>query len=326
MSNRPYRPPVFVPLENEEDAEPMALLGSSARPKSGDGGQGRGGGGGAATSTSSSLREASGGAATSTIPGLPDPPQRWVSGICACCDDLDSCCLGCWCPCVLFGRNVAALSDKPWVGPCVLYCLMDVLIRLVGLKLAGACGWYFLSFGSCYTFSQRRKLRTKYNLQEGPCMDPCTHYWCPWCAVCQEYREIRERSTNQFVLLKTDISAPVPQTMERHPSPGLGSVLGLPVATEPSSSANHQHHRTVNRRSLPELSPLETVALLPLSSGSSAAADAKLMLQEYERLELAAGAESGGPAGTGGGGGSGGRSEEEGVSTSSGAKRGVDLQ
>ena len=104
-------------------------------------------------------------------------------------------------------------------------------------------------FAACYACGYRKALRTKYNLQvgsiyaffeflipkkerkkdrsylyvvvycdvvqEAPCGDLITHLCCHLCAVCQEYREIRERSVdiNPNANL-VEVTAPEVQTMD----------------------------------------------------------------------------------------------------------------
>ncbi|MBA0873196.1 hypothetical protein Goshw_028976 [Gossypium schwendimanii] len=107
---------------------------------------------------------------------LPSSPQsqsvQWSSGICACCDDMQSC----------------------------FY-----------LALPG-----FGCFISCYACGYRRALRSRYNLQEAPCGDFATHFFCHLCAICQEYREIRERAEDPKPpdLNLAVVTAPDVQTME----------------------------------------------------------------------------------------------------------------
>ncbi|KAJ1623736.1 hypothetical protein T492DRAFT_1052852 [Pavlovales sp. CCMP2436] len=48
--------------------------------------------------------------------------KGWSSGTCACCSEIDSLCLACWCPCIQFGHNVerAFISQRGrccrWAG------------------------------------------------------------------------------------------------------------------------------------------------------------------------------------------------------------------
>ncbi|OMO89927.1 hypothetical protein COLO4_19506 [Corchorus olitorius] len=50
---------------------------------------------------------------------------------------------------------------------------------------------------------------------EAPCGDFATHFFCHLCAICQEYREIRERAADSEPPdLKIVVTAPPIQTME----------------------------------------------------------------------------------------------------------------
>lgn len=53
-------------------------------------------------------------------------------------------------------------------------------------------------------------------MQEAPCGDFVSHFFCHLCAICQEYREIRERSgnANSPDLRLAVVTAPPTQTME----------------------------------------------------------------------------------------------------------------
>lgn len=53
------------------------------------------------------------------------------------------------------------------------------------LSLSGLACLY-----SCY---YRSKLRAQYDLPEAPCMDCLVHFCCETCALCQEYRELKNR-------------------------------------------------------------------------------------------------------------------------------------
>uniref|UniRef100_A0A1J3GCJ0 Protein PLANT CADMIUM RESISTANCE 10 n=1 Tax=Noccaea caerulescens TaxID=107243 RepID=A0A1J3GCJ0_NOCCA len=144
-------------------------------------------------------------------------PKQWSSGICACFDDMQSCCIGLFCPCYMFGKNAELLGSGTFAGPCVTHCISWALVNTlccfatngVLLGLPGC-------FVSCYACGYRRSLRAKYNLQEAPCGDFVTHFFCHLCAICQEYREIRERSSgsNPPDLKMAITNAPLAQTME----------------------------------------------------------------------------------------------------------------
>ncbi|XVF00410.1 hypothetical protein REPUB_Repub03eG0283400 [Reevesia pubescens] len=149
------------------------------------------------------------------------PPQsqsvQWSSGICACCDDMQSCCIGVFFPCFLFGKNAQYLGSGTLLGSCLTHFILwafintlcCVLTQGLLLPLPGC-------FVSCYACGYRRALRSTYNLQEAPCGDFVTHFFCHLCAICQEYREIRDRAGDSKPpdLMLAVVTAPAVQTME----------------------------------------------------------------------------------------------------------------
>ncbi|OWM78857.1 protein PLANT CADMIUM RESISTANCE 10 [Punica granatum] len=144
-------------------------------------------------------------------------PTRWSSGICACFDDMQSCCVGLFCPCYLFGKNAEFLGSGTYMGSCTTHFLLWSLVNTICCL---ATDGLFLGlpgcFVACYACGYRRTLRSKYNLEEAPCGDFVTHFFCHLCALCQEYREIRERAgdSNSPDLTLTVVTAPSVQTME----------------------------------------------------------------------------------------------------------------
>ncbi|KAK9715812.1 hypothetical protein RND81_06G191100 [Saponaria officinalis] len=149
-----------------------------------------------------------------------DRPLQWSSGICACCDDMQSCFIGLFCPCYLFAKNAEFLGSGTLVGPCVTHCMLWALVNGICCLLTEGVLWGLPGcFVSCYACNYRKNLRTRYNLQEAPCGDFTTHFFCHLCALCQEYREIRERSEdpNSAGLKLTTVTAPTVQKMEHAP-------------------------------------------------------------------------------------------------------------
>ncbi|KAH7284747.1 hypothetical protein KP509_34G068700 [Ceratopteris richardii] len=141
-------------------------------------------------------------------------PQPWSTGICACFNDMKSCCLGLWCPCILFGRNVEVLEGRPWTGPCLMHALLLSVAAGIGYSLThGTLLGLLVSCVPCYACGYRKILRTKYNLEDAPCGDFLTHLCCHQCALCQEYREIYDKlnTDSEFSLVP-----PSSQTMEGH--------------------------------------------------------------------------------------------------------------
>ncbi|KAG6671465.1 hypothetical protein I3842_16G004500 [Carya illinoinensis] len=104
-------------------------------------------------------------------------PVPWSSGLCDCCDDVSSCCLTCWCPCVAFGR-IAEIVDRGSTSCGVSGALYTLILCVTGCSCLYSCFY-------------RSKLRGQYFLEESPCTDCCVHCFCQECALCQEYRELK---------------------------------------------------------------------------------------------------------------------------------------
>ncbi|XP_039172198.1 cell number regulator 2-like [Eucalyptus grandis] len=108
--------------------------------------------------------------------------QPWSTGLCGCFDDIKSCCLTCWCPCVTFGR-ISEIVDKGATS-CVSNGAIFALIYHLNT-------WAYL-----YSFSYRTRLRRELGLKQDPCHDCLVHCFCMRCALCQEYRELKSRGFN----------------------------------------------------------------------------------------------------------------------------------
>nr|XP_010932616.2 uncharacterized protein LOC105053222 [Elaeis guineensis] len=109
----------------------------------------------------------------------------WSTGLCDCCEDVGSCCLTCFCPCVAFGR-IAEIVDKGSTSCPTGGMLYFLLMLVVGH------GWIY----SCF---YRTKLRQEYSLQKKPCNDCLVHCCCEGLALCQEYRELQRRGFDMTI-------------------------------------------------------------------------------------------------------------------------------
>ncbi|KAG7574438.1 PLAC8 motif-containing protein [Arabidopsis suecica] len=125
--------------------------------------------------------------------------------------------VGLFCPCYIFGKNAELLGSGTFAGPCLTHCISWALVNTICCfatngALLGLPG----CFVSCYACGYRKSLRAKYNLQEAPCGDFVTHFFCHLCAICQEYREIREHSSGSYPpdMKMAITNAPSAQTME----------------------------------------------------------------------------------------------------------------
>ncbi|XP_022152000.1 protein PLANT CADMIUM RESISTANCE 10 isoform X1 [Momordica charantia] len=146
-----------------------------------------------------------------------DGLTQWSSGICACFDDTQSCFIGLFCPCFLFGKNAEVLGSRTMFGSCATHFILWALTNAVCCLLTDGVLWNVPGcFVACYACGYRKELRSKYNLPEAPCGDFVTHFFCHLCAICQEYREIRERAggSGSHDLNLAVVTPPTTQTME----------------------------------------------------------------------------------------------------------------
>jgi len=102
--------------------------------------------------------------------------REWSTSICDCCIKPGNCLMGLLCPCVLYGKNVENISNGQSSCCCNALCCCII-----------PCSAFLRS-------PVRRQIRNKYNLQQEPCNDLCVSLFCPMCALCQESRELENRS------------------------------------------------------------------------------------------------------------------------------------
>ncbi|XP_062177681.1 cell number regulator 2-like [Alnus glutinosa] len=112
-------------------------------------------------------------------------PGRWSTGLCHCCDDPANCLITCFCPCITFGQiaDIVGRGSSPCALSCVVYGVIQYLTALACL-----CSCIY-----------RSKLRAQYNLEESPCVDCLVHCCCETCALCQEYRELKNRGFDMWI-------------------------------------------------------------------------------------------------------------------------------
>ena len=103
--------------------------------------------------------------------------EPWSSGLCDCFSDVNNCCITFWCPCITFGQ-IAEIVDKGSTS-------CGVHGTLYGL-LYVCTGWQCI-----YSGFYRKKLRMQYMIEGSCCGDCLTSCCCEWCALCQEYRQLK---------------------------------------------------------------------------------------------------------------------------------------
>ncbi|KAK8668019.1 hypothetical protein V6N13_105490 [Hibiscus sabdariffa] len=144
----------------------------------------------------------------------------WSTGVCDCCYDVPNCMITVLCPCITFGQ-IAEIVDHGSV--CKLrstfyyfvscfnyFFLCLILIDSNGLKTGGgtasiANGMFYTvilwstGLACIYSSFYRSRMRKQYMLAETPYPDWCLHVFCESCALCQEYRELKNRGFNMFI-------------------------------------------------------------------------------------------------------------------------------
>lgn len=116
---------------------------------------------------------------------LPKARGPWSTDLCDCFSDCNNCCITFWCPCVTFGQ-IAEIIDKG-SSSCGTSGALYALICCV----TSCC--------CCLSCFYRTKMRQQYSLRETPCADCLVHCCCEPCALCQEYRELKNHGFDMSI-------------------------------------------------------------------------------------------------------------------------------
>ncbi|KAF3792557.1 PLANT CADMIUM RESISTANCE 6 protein [Nymphaea thermarum] len=141
------------------------------------------------------------------------PPPRhgqWTTGLFDCLEDPNSALVTLFLPCVTFGQ-VAEILDNGQTTCATSATMYGAILSVSALPWILSCTY-------------RTKLRAKYGLLESPAPDWIVHCLFEPCAICQEYRELRNRGFDpsigwyanmvmQAQQQQTAMAPPVNQTM-----------------------------------------------------------------------------------------------------------------
>merc|ERR1711939_1056271 len=110
------------------------------------------------------------------------------------------CCLGAWCPCVVWGQT----NERAGLGSFAAYCFMYVGVMIIGAWILDyimvlALGRDLGIFGETVAgivmgflgMQQRKKMATRFGLDyEGDGHEFVCWWCCSSCSICQEHRTI----------------------------------------------------------------------------------------------------------------------------------------
>ncbi|KAI9783231.1 MAG: hypothetical protein M1839_004071 [Geoglossum umbratile] len=119
-------------------------------------------------------------------PNMTHDDEEWGHSLCEC-GDVSTGCLGCFCPCIVYGKTQYRISQKS---------AKKDPTDLLGYKACnGPCGLMCLLCGFQWTlaFFQRTRIRSIYKVK-GSCANDCLAACCCLpCALIQDEREVRDR-------------------------------------------------------------------------------------------------------------------------------------
>ncbi|KAK9049582.1 hypothetical protein SSX86_031451 [Deinandra increscens subsp. villosa] len=115
------------------------------------------------------------------------PTQDWSinNGLFDCANDPENAIITACFPCITFGQ-IAEIVDNGQTSCStsgLIYCL---IASFIGIPCIMSCTY-------------RTKIRNRYGLMETPAPDWVTHCFCEWCALCQEYRELKIRGLDPAI-------------------------------------------------------------------------------------------------------------------------------
>ncbi|CAH8254989.1 unnamed protein product [Arabidopsis lyrata] len=118
-------------------------------------------------------------------PPVINQPSNWTSGLFDCMHDGENAIITFCFPFVTFGQ-IAEVVDEGATSCGTSGMLYGLICCLFGIPCIYSC-----------TF--RAKLRNKYGLPDAPAPDWITHCFCEYCALCQEYRELKNRGLDPSI-------------------------------------------------------------------------------------------------------------------------------
>ncbi|CAN6439971.1 unnamed protein product [Victoria cruziana] len=137
----------------------------------------------------------------------------WTTGLFDCMDDPTNTLITACFPCVTFGQ-VAEILDNGTTS-----CMTSGIIY-------GALAW--IGVPCILSCSYRSRLRARYDLLEAPASDVIIHFLCEWCALCQEYRELRNRGLDPAIGWQANMMLQAQRQQQPAMTPPLHQTMAAP--------------------------------------------------------------------------------------------------
>ncbi|CAN8288480.1 unnamed protein product [Cochlearia groenlandica] len=112
-------------------------------------------------------------------------PSEWTTGLFGCMEDKQNALITCCFPFITFGQ-IAEVIDEGATSCGTSGMLYGLICCLLGVPCIYSCSF-------------RAKLRNKYGLPDAPAPDWITHCFCEYCALCQEFRELKTRGLDPTI-------------------------------------------------------------------------------------------------------------------------------
>lgn len=107
------------------------------------------------------------------------------------CSPCDTCLLATCLPCVLLGQTSDRMRDPTMA---TADALNSECLVFTAIQCFTGCGWI-------YIMMKRSEIRETFGMQGDGTSDCCVTYWCPCCALIQQDKEVKVRTSNAAGLI-----------------------------------------------------------------------------------------------------------------------------
>ncbi|CAI9786795.1 unnamed protein product [Fraxinus pennsylvanica] len=127
----------------------------------------------------------------------------WSSELFDCMKDPQNALITAFFPCVTFGQ-IAEIIDSGHTSCGTSGMMYGVIAFCIAMPCIMSCTY-------------RTKLRSKFGLIETPAPDWAVHCFCEWCALCQEYRELKDKGYDPAIGWLGNVAVQQQQKQQQFP-------------------------------------------------------------------------------------------------------------